>query len=109
MNSTIKRLVKTLIPASSASRIKHLHAFYIQYIGGIQTSLGPHFDDSSFTINVCLQSNSTGGDLIFDDLGLSYSHSNSMGIIHSGVLKHHVSELTEGSRENVIIWVTVDH
>ena len=109
MQEVLFSLVKPLLPEEKLCRIKHLHAFYIKYSGAKQRSLGSHVDDSSFTINLCLSSSSKGGDLIFDDLGITYPHKAGQGLIHQGSLKHHVTDLVDGERENIIIWVTVDH
>ena len=110
----IQGLVKSLLDRKyHQGSIKNIHAFYIKYNtagtgGNFQTKLDSHYDDSTFTINVCLNDSSTrGGDLIFDDLdSLVYSHQSRKGLMHSGSLKHHVNELMDGVRENIIIWVT---
>lgn len=110
MSSIIYSIVKTLFMSSSidiSGGIVRLHAFYVSYGSSAQTSLATHVDDSSYSINMCLTKSSSGDVLIFDDLGLVYDHSASHGILHKGHLKHHVCDLTDGYRENIIIWVTL--
>ena len=72
----------------SSGFVKNIHVFYIKYNtsgtgGKFQTKLDSHYDDSTFTINVCLNDISTrGGDLIFDDLdSLVYSHPSRKGLM----------------------------
>jgi hypothetical protein len=91
----IQGLVKSLLDdVYHQGSIKNIHVFYIKYNtsgtgGKFQTKLDSHYDDSTFTINVCLNDISTGGgDLIFDDSdSLVYSHPSRKGLMHSGSLK----------------------
>jgi hypothetical protein len=107
MESTVLRIVKSLLDVESAQRILRLHAFYIKYDLAVQTKLGLHMDDSTYTINVCLSNDSTGAELVFDEIGSYYPHTTNRGIIHRGYLKHHVEHLKSGVRESFIIWVTL--
>lgn len=107
MESTVKSLVKSILDFVSAGRIYHIHAFYIKYDLGVQTKLGHHMDDSTYTINICLTNDSTGAELVFDELSSCYRHLPRRGIVHRGYLKHHVEPLQTGARENIIIWVTL--
>jgi hypothetical protein len=107
MESTVKKLVKSLLDVDSAGKIFHLHAFYLKYDLSVQTKLALHMDDSTYTINICLSNDSTGAELVFDELSSCYRHSPRRGIVHRGFLKHHVEPLQAGVRENIIIWVTL--
>ena len=107
LDSTVRALVKSLVSPESAQRIFRLHAFYVKYDLGVQTKLGLHMDDSTYTINICLSNDSTGAELVFDELSGFYPHICRRGIIHRGFLKHHVEPLKSGVRENLIIWVTL--
>ena len=107
LQEIVKGVVKSLLDEPLHSRIRNIHSFYVKYENEKQFSLGSHIDDSTFTINICLNNNSTGTDLVFDDAGIRYMHKTGVGIIHLGIHRHHVEPIISGSRENVIIWVTL--
>ena len=107
MESTVKSLVKFMLDIDSAGRIYHIHAFYIKYDLDVQTKLGLHMDDSAYIINICPRNDSTGAELVFDELSSCYRHLPRRGIVHRDYLKHHVEPLQAGAQENIIIWVTL--
>jgi hypothetical protein len=111
MDGPVRALCAAVLPEDAIGRVKHIHAFSVKYSHspGIQQTnrlpLERHRDDSDFTINVCLSSDSRGGNLVFDASGVVYTHKAGRGLIHTGDLEHHVDELETGDRECVIIWV----
>ena len=104
MNDVICSIVRSILP--DLPTVRRIHAFYVKYDASSQTSLGMHTDDSTYTINICLSNNSIGSDLVFDSLNSVYRHTAGRGIVHSGLLPHHVTALQSGTRENIIIWVS---
>jgi hypothetical protein len=102
MKDLIDSLICQLLPLSN---IIQIHAFYIKYNNQVQKNLDKHRDDSTYTINLCLKNSSKAGKLIFDDFDYSYQHQSGKGILHSGNLYHHVEDIEEGERENIIIWI----
>jgi hypothetical protein len=110
MDGAVRALCASALPPDVLGRVKHIHAFSVKYSrsqDARQTSLGPHRDDSDFTINVCLSNDSTGAELVFDASRLNYTHVAGRGLVHNGDFEHHVTELESGDRECVIIWVRV--
>jgi hypothetical protein len=121
MEESVYRLVHTLLRhdpehAEHIDKITSIYAFYIKYNAAedddakasqrTNRSLGKHRDDSTITINLCLKNTSTSGALVIDDLdGYIYKHVQGKGIFHQGNLAHHVDEIQDGERENIIIWV----
>lgn len=110
-------LVRATLSAEDVSRVTRVHAFVVRYAaagpGAGQRSLASHIDDSTFTINLCLASvDAEGADLVFDAPGGDggrasvVRHAACRGLVHSGALRHHVTELLAGERENLIVWVT---
>jgi hypothetical protein len=118
-------LVQAALPPEFLDSISHIHAFDIKYLsrveGGhrpIKTKLGLHVDDSTWTINVCVnETDFSGCGLMFTGLKhpegkerafppFTYRHAPFRGVVHRGFLQHSVSDLTGGSRESIIIWVS---
>jgi hypothetical protein len=130
MEREVHGLVASVLPAGDAQRVSHIHAFYIQYSEEVgQKSLDTHMDDSHWTINLCLavSHDLQGSELVFDPDNVTcaslsptlpsttncnnsprYPHRKAgRGIIHRGAMRHHVEPLRCGSRENIIVWVTL--
>jgi hypothetical protein len=106
MTNQIQAIVKAVVDSSYHNSIKHIHSFYIKYNKDVQVNLDTHMDDSTFTLNICLNNNSTGSKLVFDDIDYTYEHASMRGIVHDGHINHHVTNILSGERENIIIWVT---
>jgi hypothetical protein len=95
------------------------HAFIVQYAGTGATSrgdvdLGFHYDESEFTLNVCLGREFTGSRLYFRGLllkpethseNLSISHERARGLLHIGKHRHGAEPIESGERFNLIMWL----
>jgi hypothetical protein len=137
LQEEVYALIQATLPQESIDSITHIHAFDITYIsrmeggsgsvpgsgsepGPVMTKLGLHVDDSTWTINACISETAfSGSDLLFTGLKhpegkervfppYSYRHAPFRGVVHRGFLQHSVNDLTSGSRESIIIWVTCD-
>lgn len=104
MTNEIYSLTKSILPEYYKKKILSIFAFYVKY-DNYQNKLDSHKDDSTITINLCLSNKATGGDIVFDKDNIIINHNNKSGILHMGCIKHHVNELRDGTRENIIIWV----
>ncbi|KAI6649528.1 hypothetical protein LOD99_6694 [Oopsacas minuta] len=94
------------------------HGFVVEYELGKDLNLGFHVDDSQVTLNLCLGSIFTGGDLWFSGVRcpphlntpntskeyFTYSHIPGTGLIHMGKHRHGAKDLTSGKRSNLIVW-----
>lgn len=89
----------------NTDNIVSIYSFYIEYSDITNINLDKHKDDSLLTINICLENNSDGADLVFDDFDKKYIHKTNVGLMHSGKMEHHVTKLIKGTRKNIIIWI----
>ena len=67
--------------------------------------LAAHFDNSEVTLNVCLSASAdrVGGDLVFGD-GTAVAHRPGYAVFHRGSAVHAATELSAGSRTNLVLW-----
>lgn len=85
---------------------KDPYAFAVDYSMKTQRSLAAHTDTSDVTLNVCLTSGFTGGDLVFGEGRKRFvlKHKLGQAIIHRGAHIHRAMPLTSGTRTNLILW-----
>lgn len=95
------------------------HAFIVQYAGNGATTkgdvdLGFHYDESEFTLNVCLGREFTGSRLYFRGLllkrethneELTIAHERGRGLLHIGKHRHGAEPIESGERFNLILWL----
>lgn len=99
------------------------HAFVVQYaasgaaIAG-DVDLGFHYDESEFTVNVCLGRQFTGSRLFFrgllekpetQDEDLLVTHQQGRALLHIGKHRHGAEPIESGSRFNLIFWFRSRH
>jgi hypothetical protein len=94
------------------------HGFIVEYAVDRDRSLGFHVDDSELTLNVCLGTEFTGGELFFRGVRCAlhqqtpamphekfdYCHRVGHGVIHLGRHRHGALPLLSGRRTNLIVW-----
>lgn len=85
---------------------KDAYAFAVDYSTTTQRSLAFHTDQSDVTLNICLGSNFTGGDLVFGEGRKRFvlKHKVGQAIIHRGNHLHRAMPLKSGTRTNLILW-----
>lgn len=80
-----------------------LHAaFSITYNQG-HKALALHTDDSTYTVNFCLNNSAKGNEVVFNEI-YGIEPVEDYALIHSGKLRHHTNDLLEGERTNVVLW-----
>lgn len=114
MDRVVKNVAKVLYRSQhdEIESLDHHHSFIVKYKIGEDLNLKKHFDDSEFTLNVCLGKQFTGGHLFFPprcDLQHIFGtaelvHSKGFGILHKGRVLHGASSLLSGERQNLILW-----
>jgi len=106
LNDDIMQISKSCLKYfKSFENFVSMFSFYIEYSDNMNVNLDSHEDDSYLTINVCLDNDSEGADLIFDDCNVVYKHKSNYGLFHRGNITHHVTKLNKGKRKNIIIWL----
>ena len=97
------RLARRLYPDLEA--LDHHRCFTVEYEVGGDVDLAAHFDNSEVTLNVCLSASAdrVGGDLVFSD-GTAVAHRPGYAVFHRGSAVHAATELSSGSRTNLVLW-----
>lgn len=90
--------------------------FSIQYDPDLDTSLQPHTDASSATMNINLNKpneNFTGSEVDFYDYNsgkkIKTTFASGMAIIHRGSVPHATHPITSGKRTNMVLWLYGDN
>ena len=104
---------RIFFPEESKSFDFH-RAFIVSYEGSKDTHLDMHHDSSTVTWNICLgKEGFVGSGLTFcgnfgkqDHRKISYMYKHQIGraVIHLGRRRHGADVITEGERDNLIIW-----
>lgn len=86
--------------------LKTPSAFTVEYDSGKQRRLTKHRDSSDITLNICIDGDFTGGDLVFYNGRKRIVMAQSVGgvFIHKGSLEHRAMPITAGTRTNLVAW-----
>ena len=95
-----------------------IYSYIVRYGANMDTSLGFHVDDSLITINLCLNDDFEGSDLIFqgircpihidspcvDNEKVHIKHQKGLAVLHHGKNRHYIEPIERGERYNLIVW-----
>jgi hypothetical protein len=98
--------------------LDHHHGFTVEYSPERDRDLSLHIDDAEVTLNVCLGERFEGGALRVlggrcldhaqtpheDGEAATVDHAVGTVLVHAGTLRHLAEPVTEGRRENLIVW-----
>ncbi|KAI3744363.1 hypothetical protein L1987_57442 [Smallanthus sonchifolius] len=103
MRDFISHISKILFPDVGGCSLDSNHGYVVEYGMGRDVDLGFHVDDSEVTLNVCLGTEFTGGDLFSEEI-FSCSHARGTAIIHRGFHRHGALATTSGHRFSLVMW-----
>lgn len=103
-------------------RLDRIHGFVVEYGPGADLDLAYHVDQSELTLNLCLDGDFVGSELVFAGLRclahrqdapepserLSVEHEPGVALLHAGALRHWVEPIQSGRRTNLILWATAE-
>lgn len=118
MEEYICPLSRVFFPEVGGSTLDSHHGFVVEYGSDKDVELGFHVDDSEVTLNVCLGTEFSGGDLFFRGVRcdkhvnseahleefLEYSHVPGQAVLHHGRHRHGARATTAGQRTNLLMW-----
>lgn len=118
LSSIIRPFATELLPQFFSCSLDSHHSFSVDYDLSGDTELGFHVDDAEVTLNLCLESDATGGELHFSGKRCAlhrsstphpwepfdYTHRRGIALLHAGSHRHLVKPLISGWRRNLIIW-----
>ena len=119
----LKDVAKSLFSNSSRISFDSIHSYIVRYGEDYDQKLGFHVDDSLVTMNLCLNSEFSGSDLIFkgtrcpihidienmEDKEICIKHQKGLMVLHGGKNRHYVTPIESGERYNLIIWCQNDN
>ncbi len=84
--------------------------------GGVdKAGLHSHWDNAEVTLNVALDDDYEGGELVFSGMKtepearerdlFGYAHRLGTGVLHPGALRHEALPVERGRRTNLILWM----
>jgi len=114
----LKDIIKSLFLNLASINFDSIHSYIVRYGAEYDKDLGFHVDDSLVTMNLCLNDDFTGSDLIFkgtrcpthldteniDEKEISIKHKKGFMVLHGGKNRHYVTPIETGERYNLIIW-----
>jgi hypothetical protein len=101
-------------------RLDSVHGFLVEYGAHRDRDLAYHVDDSEITLNLCLDGDFVGSEVVFAGLRclehrqspidpserLAVDHEPGVALLHAGALRHWVEPIQAGTRSNLILWAT---
>ncbi|XP_024021599.1 uncharacterized PKHD-type hydroxylase At1g22950 [Morus notabilis] len=118
MDDFVRPLSRVFFCDVGGSTLDSHHGFVVEYGIDRDVELGFHVDDSEVTLNVCLGTKFSGGELFFrgvrcdkhvnsetqlDEI-LDYSHVPGRAVLHRGRHRHGARATTSGHRVNLLLW-----
>ena len=115
--TAVRPLAAQVFPQVGATLDEH-HGFVVEYRPGADVDLGFHVDASDVTLNLCLGSIFSGGQLYFEgrrceshrQTGCSdsdrfvWEHAPGTALLHAGKHRHGALRIASGERINLILW-----
>lgn len=106
----VERCVAPLARAEWALVLrKRPYAFMVDYSTSSQRSLRAHVDASDVTMNLCLGTKFSGGELVLlpeDGKKIVVEQRPGVALVHRGSLEHRAAPLKSGERTNLVLWCT---
>ena len=117
-NFFLTNIASEFFPARHLPPLDGLHSYIVRYSKSLDHDLGFHVDDSFLTINLCLNDDFEGSELVFegtrcprhietpaaDRERICIDHKRGYIVFHHGKNRHYVKGIENGERYNLIIW-----
>ncbi|XP_076346174.1 2-oxoglutarate and iron-dependent oxygenase domain-containing protein 2-like isoform X2 [Tachypleus tridentatus] len=110
----LQPIIKLLFPKEGGGNLDSQKGFTVKYKVEEDVDLGYHYDNAEVTLNVCLGTHFTGGELYFGDMKTVplwkstcsvVEQQPKFGILHRGQQLHGALPVTSGERHNLVIWM----
>jgi hypothetical protein len=112
------KIIHSIFPARMNQEFDSIHSYVVRYGHVVDKHLDFHVDDSLVTMNLCLNEEFSGSDLIFngircpihidtlceDSEKVIVNHKKGFTVLHDGKNRHYVTSIQSGSRYGLIIW-----
>ncbi|CAG2101586.1 unnamed protein product [Medioppia subpectinata] len=110
-------MAKVFFPDWLGAGLDTHRAFTIKYSATADAELFTHYDNSEITLNVCLGNVFEGSEVYFGDFRTkprrdandlavaAVEHRPGVGLFHLGQLMHGTLPVTDGERQNLVVWM----
>jgi hypothetical protein len=107
ITDVIKQLILSVFNDNNINiySIQNITGFLIEYNEFGEKKLDKHVDDSKYTINICLE-NTSDCELHFDNWDRPVINVKGNLLCHMGNIPHCVTNLTHGTKKNIILWLS---
>ena len=117
-NFSLKDIAPELLPDVYLPPLDDTHSYIVRYSKSRDRDLGFYVEDSFLTINLCLNDNFEGSELVFegsrcprhfetptvDSERSCIDHKKGYIVSHHGKNRHYVKDIEDGERYDLIIW-----
>ena len=120
-NTKLKKTIQKNFPDMPGHYFSSHHSFITSYSKEANQDLSLHVDASHITLNICLENQAQGADLVFtgtrcrdhvdtlpDDPMTRLTFRAGDAVLHAGNQRHFVTDLESGSRTNLVIWMRLE-
>jgi hypothetical protein len=120
-NTKLKKEIQKNFPDMPGHYFSSHHSFITSYSKEANQDLSLHVDASHITLNICLENQAQGADLVFtgtrcrehvdtlpDDPMTRLTFRAGDAVLHAGNQRHFVTALKSGVRTNLVIWMRLE-
>ena len=120
-NTKLKKTIQKNFPDMPGHYFSSHHSFITTYSKDANQDLSLHVDASHITLNICLENQAQGADLVFtgtrcrehvdtlpDDPMTRLTFRAGDAVLHAGNQRHFATDLESGSRTNLVIWMRLE-
>ena len=120
-NTTLRETIQEKFPGMPGYYFSSHHSFITIYSKEANQDLSLHVDASHITLNICLENQAQGADLVFtgtrcrdhvdtlpDDPMTRLTFRAGDAVLHVGNQRHFVTDLESGGRTNLVIWMRLE-
>lgn len=120
-NIKLKETIQERFPDMPGHYFSSHHSFITSYSKDSNRDLSLHVDASHITLNICLENQAQGADLVFtgtrcrkhvdtlpDEPITQFKFAPGDAVLHAGNQRHFVTALESGIRTNLVIWMRLE-
>lgn len=120
-NTQLKKTLQERFPDMPGYYFSSHHSFITSYSADANQDLSLHVDASHITLNICLENQTQGADLVFtgtrcrehidtspDEPMTRFRFRPGDAVLHAGNQRHFVTTLESGIRTNLVIWMRLE-
>lgn len=118
VNEILINVIHAMFPERMSQEFDGIHSYVVRYGNTRDKNLDFHVDDSLVTMNLCLNEQFIGSELVFngvrcpihidspyqDTEKIIVNHQKGFAVLHDGKNRHYVNSILDGTRYGLIVW-----